>query len=90
MNPSEKWESSQDLSAAAFHAVRDLLPDKDANMIRGYIYEASEWGLGVEAIIDTLAEYNVEISQIQKRALDAAAVSMGLDRDRAKLLVSDP
>ena len=90
MNSREKWESSQDLSAAAFHAVRDLLPDKDANMISGYIYEASEWGLGVEAIIDTLAEYNVEISQIQKRALDAAAVSMGLDRDRAKLLVSDP
>jgi hypothetical protein len=90
MNPSEKWESSQDLSVAAFHAVRDLLLDKDANAIRGYIYEANEWGLGVEAIIDTLVECNVEISQFQKRALDAAADSMGLDRDQAKLVVSDP
>lgn len=89
MKQSEKWESTQDLSAAAFHAVRDLLPDRDAGSIRGYIYEANEWGLGVEAIIDALVECNIEISQFQKRALDAAADSMGLDRDQTKLRVSD-
>lgn len=90
MNSSENWESSQNLSAAAFNAVRELLPEKDANAIRGYIYEANEWGLGVEAIFHTLVECKLEISQVQKRALDAAADSMGLDRDQAKLVVSDP
>lgn len=89
MNPNETWQSSQDLSVAAFHAVRHLLPDKDAATISGYIYEASEWGLGVEAIFDTLVESNVKVSRTQKRTLDAAAESMGLDHDQAKLFVSD-
>lgn len=89
MKPSEEWISSLDLSAAAFHAVRDLLPEEDAIEVRGYIYEANEWGLGVEAIYDALAERKIEISQQQKRALDAAAESMGLDRKEAKLCVAE-
>jgi len=89
MKPGEKWQSTQDLSAAAFHAVRDLLPDEDASEVRGYIYEANEWGLGIEALFDVLAERNIKISSVQKRALDAAANAMGLDRDETNLRVSD-
>ena len=73
----------------AFHAVRDLLPDEDVSEVRGYIYEANEWSLGIEAIFDALVERNIEISSIQKRALDTAADAMGLDRDEPNLRVSD-
>ena len=89
MSSSDKWESSQDLSVAAFLAVRDLLPEEDASEISGYIYEANEWGLGVEVIFHTLVECNIEVSQRQKRVLDAAADSMGMDHEPARLLVAD-
>ena len=70
-----------ELSKAAFEAVKDHLPESSAKEIRRYIHEYSEWGLGVEMIVDVLLEHDVAITGSQKKAildaLDAMSVYVG-------------
>ncbi|MEL6804301.1 MAG: MafI family immunity protein, partial [Bacteroidota bacterium] len=60
----------------------------DAKIIRNYIFEHNEWGLGMETLVDVILEQDIVISPEQKQAVMTAMSAMGLQRSQGKIRVS--
>ena len=80
-------ETCRLLSERAFELTRSLLPPKEAEVVRAYIYDHNEWGLGIEMLLDVLLEDVISISADQKGAIVEAMSEMGLDRSQSLLRV---
>ena len=78
-----------ELSKTAFELVEDRIPPADAKLIREYIFDHNEWGLGVETIVDVLLEDEIAITAAQRDAIVAALDAMDIDRSQHLLSVLD-
>ncbi len=67
-----------DLCNAALEAVRPAIPTDLFRDVDDYINRFDEWGLGMEVLIDQLAEFEIEISREQFGLIKTAMDSMGL------------
>lgn len=76
------------LSKKAFEAVSPKLDDETRAQSHEFIYEANEWGLGVELLIDFLMEEGVTLTKEQFLPLSRAASSMQIDRGLEMVEVS--
>ena len=74
----ETQEANLELSKLALESVRQLLPAKVQIEVSDYINEHNEWGLGVEVLIDAIAEEKITINAMQHQSLYAAASTMNL------------
>ena len=75
------------LAERAFEVSRELLSPKIAHSIGEYIYKYNEWGVGVEMLVDTLLEFEIEVSAAQKQAIMKAMDAIGSDRSVSELRV---
>ena len=85
MSPSPN--ECRQLSENAFELTKPLLPVKDAEEIRAYIYDHNEWGLGIETLAACLLEDEIPVSWQQKHAITAAMKAMGLKGNYSKIEV---
>jgi hypothetical protein len=67
-----------DLCNQALEAVRPAIPSDLWNEVHDYINRFSEWGLGMELLIDRLGDTSVRITSEQFALIQAAMDSMGL------------
>lgn len=85
---SSRADHCQLLSERAFELVRPNLPARDAEVIRSYVYDHAEWGLGIETLVDVLLEESIAVSPEQKQAIVTAMEAMGLDRRQGEIDVT--
>lgn len=74
-------------SENAFELTKPLLPGKDAEDIRAYVYDHNEWGLGMETLVACLLEEKILVSWEQKHAILVAMEAMGLEQNQSKIEV---
>lgn len=86
MTPEQR--ANLELSSFAFSQLEETLSTADAKIIRNYIFEHNEWGLGMETLVDVILEQDIVISQDQKQAVVTAMSVMGLQRSQEKIRVS--
>ena len=67
-----------DLCNAALEAVRPTIPADLFRDVDDDINRFDEWGLGMEVLIDQLAEFEIEISREQFGLIKTAMDSMGV------------
>ena len=67
-----------DLCNRALEAVQAIIPAGLHRDVRAYINDYDEWGLGMEVLIDQLAEFDIKITREQRRLIQEAMDSMGL------------
>ncbi len=72
------YQRQIDLCTKALQAVRPDIPPDLFGAVDDYINRFDEWGLGMEVLIDQLAELGVEISPQQFGLIREAMDSMGL------------
>ena len=77
------------LSKVAFKLVEDRLPEDDSELIRGYIYDHNEWGLGMEHIVDALLEEDISVTRVQRDSIVEAMEAMNLERSQHKLRIAE-
>ena len=85
MTPKQKECLS--LSKYAFELSKSVLPADSAEMVREYIFDHNEWGLGVETMVDIILENDVAISTEQKTAILKATKAMKIDRSQHSIKV---
>ena len=78
-----------DLCSKALEAVRPDIPPDLFGTVDDYINRFDEWGLGMEMLIDQLAELDVEISPQQFALIRDAMDSMGLGRSDRVVYLED-
>ncbi|MEO1322302.1 MAG: MafI family immunity protein [Pseudomonadota bacterium] len=86
MTPEQR--ANLELSSTAFSQLEQTLSTADAKIIRDYIFEHNEWGLGMETLVDVILEQDIAISPDQKQAVLTAMSAMGLQRSQEKIRVS--
>ncbi|MEL6725650.1 MAG: MafI family immunity protein [Pseudomonadota bacterium] len=86
MTPEQR--ANLELSSFAFSQLEQTLSTADAKIIRNYIFEHNEWGLGMETLVDVILEQDIVISPEQKQAVMTAMSAMGLQRSQGKIRVS--
>ena len=64
-----------------------MVPSESAEIIRAFIYDHNEWGLGIETLVDVLLEEDIAVSADQKDAISLALSEMGVDRHQSLLRV---
>jgi hypothetical protein len=67
-----------DLCNQALEAVRPTIPADLFRDVHDYINSFDEWGLGMEVLIDQLAELEIKINREQFGLIQAAMDSMSL------------
>jgi hypothetical protein len=67
-----------DLCDRALGAVRPAIPADLFRDAHDYINRFDEWGLGMEVLIDPLAEFEIKINREQFGLINAAMDSLGL------------
>lgn len=67
-----------DLCNRALEAIRPAIPLDLFRDVHDYINRFDEWGLGMEVLIDQLAEFDIKISHEQFEIIRAAMDSIGL------------
>lgn len=83
-----KQRANLELSSFAFSQLEQTLSTADAEIIRDYIFEHNEWGLGMETLVDFILDRDIVISSDQKHAVLAAMSAMGLQRSQNKIRVA--
>ena len=66
---------------SAVESVSEFLTDEFCDDIRSYFY-ARESCLGIETLIVGLCEFNARLSEEQFRAVEVAAIEVGVSTDR--------
>lgn len=85
----KKQQKRNDICNAALTRTKDLLPEEVAADIDALMNEHNEWGVGIEMLIDCLAEQDTRIGQAQYGALKAALTSMGLEHEDRMLILDE-
>lgn len=65
-----------DLCNNALEATRELIPPEVYTEAYDYINRYSEWGVGIEALIDGLTDLEIQISSDQFSLIEAATAAM--------------
>lgn len=74
------YQRQIDLCGEALKAIRSSIPRDLFRDVDEYIKRSDEWGLGMEVLIDQLAELDIAISPEQFDLIRAAMDSMGRAR----------
>jgi len=75
------------LSEHAFELVKSVLPAGSVEIIREYIFDHNEWGLGIEMMVDIIIENDTTITTEQKSAIVRAMCAMKIDRSQHSIKV---
>lgn len=85
----KKKKKRRDSCNHALDSAKNLLPPEVADNIDELMNEHNEWGVGIEMLIDCLAEQDARINQAQYGALQAALVTMDLEHEDRMLLLDE-
>ena len=83
------YQRQIDLCTKALQAVRPDIPADIHDAVDDYINRFDEWGLGMEVLVDQLAELGVEISLQQFGLIREAMDSMGLGQSDRVVYLKD-
>ena len=75
------------LSVLAFELSKHRLGAADFELVRDYMYEHNEWGLGVETLVDIIVNEDIAVTLKEKEAICAAMNAMQLRRSQEKIRV---